>query len=297
MPPRMLQQLTSAQASQLLLKRRRRSNRVSSAPPCRAPLLLRCPTTPFALFGAPSKLRRHHCELYLLYSSFWRRSLGDFMELAYLISSMYKRVHPATKATSAMSHRVKLYQEDVLAIVLAVFALSCVRACTARCCYSLLDRRRGVVRSAHGEAMLQARAIDRDAGRRRALMLMLFVMSDHVKCGPPDFLQYAAVSPAPCASLLTWTHRALISFDVLPLLYSCRPLSMSASAFAGSQANYYGMKYIGACSSAPLCSLAQCSSTAAQSSRANVNSDETTFWKGPSDFLFWPVFFWNEAEA
>ena len=37
------------------------------------------------------------------------RSLGDFMNLAYTLSTMYKRVHPERKANSSAARRVKYY--------------------------------------------------------------------------------------------------------------------------------------------------------------------------------------------
>jgi hypothetical protein len=37
------------------------------------------------------------------------RSQGDFMNLAYTLSTMYKRVHPERKANSSAARRVKYY--------------------------------------------------------------------------------------------------------------------------------------------------------------------------------------------
>ena len=51
-------------------------------------------------------------------------SLGDFMNLAYTLSTMYKRVHPERKANSGEARRVKYYHENAVLGVLVVFILA-----------------------------------------------------------------------------------------------------------------------------------------------------------------------------
>ena len=46
------------------------------------------------------------------------------MNLAYTLSTMYKRVHPERKATSGEARRVKYYQENAVLGVLVVFILA-----------------------------------------------------------------------------------------------------------------------------------------------------------------------------
>ena len=46
------------------------------------------------------------------------------MNLAYTLSTMYKRVHPERKATSGEARRVKYYQENAVLGVLALFILA-----------------------------------------------------------------------------------------------------------------------------------------------------------------------------
>ena len=58
-----------------------------------------------------------------------RLTLSDFMSLAYVVSTMYKRVHPEKKADER--RRVKPYNEAPVLYVLLLFFVWCVHlSCT-----------------------------------------------------------------------------------------------------------------------------------------------------------------------